>query len=435
MIPIPERVDHSESEERFATLFYRSPVALILTSMADGRIVDVNDAYCRLVGYPREELIGRTTLEIGLWANPSDRQKVVDLLQRDGRVRQLEIALRRPTGENRHLEVSFEATRLNGQDCFISTALDVTERMLATNALLEREKLFRHVTRMTSDLFYTCALENDGYFKLKWLGGNAMRLFGISNEALQELGCWRGFVVEADLPLFDRHITDLRPKEIGKAELRIQHKDGTIFHVRSFSEVETDAEGGHHRLFGALEDVTDRVLLEQKLEHQAHTDALTGLVNRGHFLELAAKELPRARRYRNPVSIAMLDLDYFKAINDSHGHESGDHVLKRFAAICRASLRESDLLARIGGEEFVILFPETTCEKAREVAERIRENVAAATVPSAQGEAIRFTTSIGIAELSESDKNIDALISRADRVLYEAKRSGRNRTCVAPLPA
>jgi diguanylate cyclase (GGDEF)-like protein/PAS domain S-box-containing protein len=430
----PEGGDRSEPEERFAALFYCSPVALVLTSMTDGRIVDLNDAYCQLVGYRREELVGHTSLELGLWADSADRQKVLELVHRDGRVRQLEIALRTRSGEIRHLEVSFEATRLNGEDCFISTAIDVTARMQAASALAERERLFRHVTRMTSDLFYTCQRGGDGYFRVKWLGGDASRLFGISNEALQALGCWRDFVVDADLPLFERNVTDLGPGEFSKTELRIRHKDGTIFHVLCLAEVEADADGCH-RLFGALEDITERVRLEQQLEHQAHTDALTGLVNRGYFLDLAEKELSRARRYRNPFAIAMLDLDCFKAINDAHGHESGDRVLKEFAAICRDSLRESDLLARIGGEEFVILFPETTREKAAEVAERIREGVAATTVIAAQGGTIRFTASIGIAELAAIDKNIDALMGRADRALYEAKRSGRNRTCVAAAPA
>lgn len=429
MIPHPEGLGRSEAEERFAALFYCSPVALVLSSIDDGRILDVNDAYCQLIGYRREELIGQTTLGLGLWADPADRQRVFELFRRDGRVRDFELVLRTRAGDLRYLAASFEATRLNGKDCFISTAIDITERRQASIALAERERLFRHVTRMTSDLFYTCERDAEGYFRVKWLGGNAAHLFGISNEALQALGCWRSFVVDADLPLFDRNVTDLAPGEFGKTELRIRSKDGSIFHVLSFAEVEAGEEG-RHRLFGALEDITERIRLEQQLEHQAHTDSLTGLVNRGHFLELAERELSRARRYPNSVAIAMLDLDYFKAINDSHGHESGDRVLQKFAAICRDSLRESDLLARIGGEEFVILFPETTCEKAREVAERIREGVAAATVPAVDGAAIRFTVSIGITELAAADRNIDGLMGRADRALYEAKRSGRNRTCI-----
>jgi diguanylate cyclase (GGDEF)-like protein/PAS domain S-box-containing protein len=433
MIPKAEGVERSESEDRFATLFYCSPVAHLLSARADGRMLDVNEAYCQLVGYRREELIGRTTLELGLWADPQDRLKIIEAYQRDGRVRGLEMAIRTRSGEIRQVEASFEETKLNGIDCFISTALDITERRLAEHALVESERMFRHLTRMTSDLFYTCLRDDDGFFRVRWLGGDAMRPFGISNEELKMLGCWRGFVIPEDQALFDRNTAGLQPGQQGRAELRAVHRDGSVHHLRCFSEVALDSQG-RHRLFGAIEDITERVRLEQQLEYQAHTDSLTGLVNRGHFIELAVKELSRARRYGYPVALAMLDLDYFKAINDSHGHEVGDRVLQQFAALCRDSLRDSDLLARIGGEEFVILFPETTCAAALEVAERIRAATAQAGVAATAGPTVYFTTSIGITEFADVDAGIDALLSRADRALYDAKRSGRNRSCVLPSP-
>jgi diguanylate cyclase (GGDEF)-like protein/PAS domain S-box-containing protein len=433
MFPKPEGLERSESEERFATLFYCSPVAHLLSTKTDGRMLDVNDAYCRLVGYRREELIGRTTRELGLWTDPADREKLLALFQRDGYVKSTELAIRTRTGETRHVEASFEATRLNGVECFISTAIDITERRLAEIALSERERMFRHLTRMTSDLFYTCQRDDQGLFRISWLGGDAMLSFGISNEELQALGCWRGFVIHEDQSLFERNVTGLQPGQTGRAVLRVEHRDGSLRHLSCIAEVVADPQGGH-RLFGALEDITERVRLEQQLEYQAHTDFLTGLVNRGHFLELADRELSRARRYRYPVAVAMLDLDYFKAVNDSHGHEIGDRVLQKFAALCRDSLRDSDLLARIGGEEFVIIFPETNCAAALDVAERIRAATAQADVASAAGQAVVFTTSIGITEFADTDAGIDALLSRADRALYDAKRSGRNRCCVLPAP-
>lgn len=430
MIPKPEGLDRNESEERFAALFYCSPVAHLLSSSTDGRMLDMNEAYCRLVGYRREELIGKTTLELGLWVDPQDRERIMAVYQRDGRVRGFEFAIRTHTGEIRHVDASFEVTRLNGIECFISTAIDITERRLAEIALVERERIFRHVARMTNDLFYTCLRDDGGSFRVKWLGGDARRVFGIDNEILQKMGCWRDFVVEADQPLFDRYITALQPGEIGRIELRVEHEDGSLHHIRSFADVTSDAQG-RHRLFGAVEDITERVRLAQQLEYQAHTDSLTGLLNRGYFLEMAEKELSRARRYHYPVALAMLDLDYFKAVNDSHGHEVGDRVLQEFATICRESLRDSDLLARIGGEEFVILFPETGGEEAGEVAERIRTAVAATRVATPLGHALRFTVSVGIAA-HQPEQNIDGLLSSADRALYDAKRSGRNRCCLTP---
>ena len=165
---------------------------------------------------------------------------------------------------------------------------------------------------------------------------------------------------------------------------------------------------------------------------QAHIDYLTGLNNRGHFMELAEHELSRSIRYEIPLSILMIDIDFFKRVNDSHGHKAGDLVLKKLAEICRLTLREIDILGRIGGEEFAIFLPETNKEKALEVAERLRTNIADTKVlPSGGRMPLSFTISVGLTVLNSKEDTLDALLSRADNLLYEAKNSGRNRVCAA----
>jgi diguanylate cyclase (GGDEF)-like protein len=196
--------------------------------------------------------------------------------------------------------------------------------------------------------------------------------------------------------------------------------------------VEPDPAGGqHHRLYGAVQDFTERMTLMQRFERQAQRDFLTGLINRGHFLELAEKELARVRRYGGALSIAMIDLDHFKQVNDTYGHATGDQVLKAFATVGQRVLRESDLLGRMGGEEFAILFPETSAQQAFDVADRLREAVAATDIPSLQGASIRITVSIGIASMIDAKTSVDQLLNLADGALYQAKSEGRNRTLVA----
>ena len=129
------------------------------------------------------------------------------------------------------------------------------------------------------------------------------------------------------------------------------------------------------------------------------------------------------------MSIAMLDLDNFKAVNDTYGHEVGDRVLRQFADIARSVLREVDIMGRLGGEEFAVFFPETKGTNALEVAERLRESIANAAISLEHGRPFRISVSIGITPFLTTDQNIDILLSRADQALYEAKRSGRNRTC------
>jgi diguanylate cyclase (GGDEF)-like protein len=166
-----------------------------------------------------------------------------------------------------------------------------------------------------------------------------------------------------------------------------------------------------------------------ELERRAYSDYLTGLANRRHFLELAENELTRTLRYGRELSILMLDVDRFKQVNDTYGHKVGDIVLQRLSAICSATLRNVDIVGRIGGEEFAVQLPETGGEQAMEAAERLRAAIAAAHVSLGSGLPLRFTVSIGVATLSGKDSNIDMLLNQADQALYQAKNEGRNRVC------
>lgn len=167
-----------------------------------------------------------------------------------------------------------------------------------------------------------------------------------------------------------------------------------------------------------------------KLERLATVDPLTGVWNRRHFLELAAVELGRARRHNRHFSVFLLDLDHFKAVNDGHGHAAGDEVLRATVARTQASLRTSDQIARFGGEEFVVLLPETDAEGARIVAERVRAAIAATPV-MVEGAAIRITASLGVASWTADEPSVEQTLRRADSALYEAKQAGRDQVCAA----
>jgi len=170
--------------------------------------------------------------------------------------------------------------------------------------------------------------------------------------------------------------------------------------------------------------------MHEQLLELALTDPLTGVFNRRAFLERAEGELARTRRTGRPLSALMCDIDHFKRINDTHGHAAGDEALKRFAACCRAHLRVSDVLGRLGGEEFAILLPETGAGEAVLVAERLREAVAGLEVES---EEARFglTVSIGATAFLCGADTVDRALARADEALYRAKTGGRNRVELA----
>lgn len=162
----------------------------------------------------------------------------------------------------------------------------------------------------------------------------------------------------------------------------------------------------------------------------ATTDSLTGLPNRRGFELLAGQALQEARRDRKPLAALMLDLDHFKLLNDTYGHQAGDQVLQGFAQNLREGLRQSDIICRWGGEEFIILLKDTGNATAQRLAEKVRSEVAARRYPY-RGVNLQVTTSIGLADMHPDD-SLDSLIDRADRGLYRAKQSGRNCVCVEP---
>ncbi len=172
-----------------------------------------------------------------------------------------------------------------------------------------------------------------------------------------------------------------------------------------------------------LKDALDRI------QFLATRDSLTGLINRGHLTELLEREAQRHRRGRTRVSIALMDLDGFKSINDQHGHACGDEVLKAFARAASSTVRVCDALGRWGGEEFLLVMPDTGLEAARAGTERVRATIEALAVQQDR-QCVSFTLSAGVAEVI-GDESIEALVERADRALYEAKSSGRNRVVAA----
>jgi diguanylate cyclase (GGDEF)-like protein len=166
----------------------------------------------------------------------------------------------------------------------------------------------------------------------------------------------------------------------------------------------------------------------------ARTDPLTGLANRRHFDEQLARIIGESLKYGAPASLIVADVDHFKAVNDTYGHEAGDEVLKAVAAIFMSCVRAEDVCARYGGEEIAILLPETTVARAQEVAERVRRAIELKLVHHNEN-AIPVTTSFGVAGYPESTAIRDGLFPAADRALYEAKAGGRNRVQVAaPAP-
>ncbi len=231
----------------------------------------------------------------------------------------------------------------------------------------------------------------------------------------------KAFAVPADQTRF--HVAEqtalIRTGDERPVDIRLANGDV----IRSRCKVLAD--GGRMLTYG---NVSDLVRSADEMAELAMTDALTGIYNRRHFMARLDSEWKRFRRYERPLSLLLLDIDHFKSINDRYGHDVGDQVIVAVARLCGMQTRDSDVAARIGGEEFAILLPETGLLDARIVAERLRVAVAERPLASSAGP-IAVTVSIGTACADSNRPTRPNLMKRADEALYAAKRGGRN--CVA----
>lgn len=222
--------------------------------------------------------------------------------------------------------------------------------------------------------------------------------------------------------------------EVWQGDLTNRRKNGELF-VEAISIAPVrNRQGAIGYFMGIWQDVTERKWTEEewikkahKFELQSRTDDLTGLFNHGQILAELSKEFERADRYGRPLAAMMIDIDNFKLVNDRYGHLAGDKLLKTYAAVIRKSIRKIDIAGRFGGDEFLVILPESNAETAELVARRIIENVQQYK-KEVIGDEINVTASIGmLARDAESRENAAVFIERVDQALYHAKRSGKNR--------
>jgi diguanylate cyclase (GGDEF)-like protein/PAS domain S-box-containing protein len=307
---------------------------------------------------------------------------------------------------------------------YVSIQEDVTERRRAEEALQQQKRFSEDIVNSLPGIFYM--LDVEGRFIR--VNPRCMEVTGYSWNELEHMTALDFFAAK-DRNLIAEKMRNVYEQGDSSVEAELFTRYGR--RIPYYFTGHRTTIGGQTYLVGIGTDITKRHALELELERQAHTDALTGLPNRRYFIEQAELEVARAKRYGKLLSVLMLDLDEFKTINDRYGHQVGDLVLYKVGEVCRNRLREVDVIGRIGGEEFAILLPETDVEHAVEVAERLRQDIAATEIRPEPEKLLAITASIGIATLAAKETDVDRLLNFADQAMYEAKRNGRNRVCIA----
>lgn len=381
----------------------------------DLRYQFVNKYYEELYSIPAESVIGKRVPDL-IGKETYEKVRSNYQMALSGQETSIEVDYQSPHKGLRRLSAHYLPHIYNGAvEGIILLILDQTESYKANR---ERDRFF------TLSLDMMCITDFKGRFR--HANPACIRFLGWTEQELKN-NTWHNLFHEEDLQRLGDAVTRLNANQIVKSfETRLKHKDGTYRWI-SFNALPLREED---TIYVVARDITERKQMVDELKHFATVDFLTGADNRRHFMNQGEHEFLRAKRYHHPLSVIMLDIDHFKLINDDHGHAAGDVVLKALAECCRATLRETDIFGRIGGEEFAIVLLETELDHATQTAERLRTALGQELVSTTSG-TIRFTVSIGVATMSQPDGNISELLNRADVALYKAKQQGRNRVIVA----
>ncbi|MCP4340850.1 MAG: PAS domain S-box protein [Desulfobulbaceae bacterium] len=400
-----------------------------------GMLKDWNRAAEHLYGYSPEEVKGTPISSI--YAEQKDFDTLIQELRKKSYLKKYEIDMKNKEGKILPFELSISLLKdkNNNNVGSVCVARDLTERKSIESALRKSEERYREhyiaaketgeryqsLLKSTLDAIVTYDTQSSVTFV-----NNAFRdTFGWE---LSELSKGVPYVPASEQEITRANVMKVIQDGIPLKDFETTRltKQGKLINVNISASLFNDHQGNPAGMVVILRDITKSKTMEAELKRLASTDPLTGADNRRGFLEKGAYELRRAKRYNHPFSFLMMDVDHFKAVNDTYGHQFGDQVLKQLVSKSYNVIRDTDILGRLGGEEFAVILPETNTDTALIVGKRLNQELAKIQIKSDQG-GIRFTVSIGFAMFEKDVDTVETIMARADSALYKAKMAGRNR--------
>ncbi|KDO00351.2 EAL domain-containing protein [Pseudomonas donghuensis] len=406
------------SEEKFAKAFHASPDGLLLSRQSDGLLIEVNEGFCRLTGYDTHMSLDHTSLDLGIWVDLNERRRLLDMLQRDGFVRDFSCHIRRSDGQIRLCELSARPLPIAGVDCMLTIARDITERHLMQEKLQLAATVFENTAEgvLITDTDQRISAVNrafseiTGYSEFEALGQTPRLLASGQHDSAFYVAMWHQLTAEGHW----------------QGEIHNRRKNGEVYPSWLTISAVRSSERGITHFVAVFADISSLKHAQAKLDYQAHHDPLTGLPNRTLFESRLQAAINCAQASQRQGAVLFLDLDRFKHINDSLGHPVGDLLLKAIAQRLKDQVRDIDTVARLGGDEFIILLP--GLHQPSDAGHIAHKLLACFGAPFQAGEHEFFTSaSIGTSLYPQDGTDVASLIRNADAAMYRSKAKGRNR--------
>jgi diguanylate cyclase (GGDEF)-like protein/PAS domain S-box-containing protein len=425
-----KNIEHEkELENKFLKIFRNNPAPMAITDIEDYLFVDVNDSFLQSLGYAREDIIGKNVRKVKIFKDNISYESVKKQILNGVEIKNISVRVNKSDGTVIDGILFGEIIISDGRQLLVSVFVDVSEQVNLYKVVNEQKLRLEHIIDSIRagtwewDLITDKMIIND-----KWA-----EIIGYTVEELRPItiNTWKKFVqmddyVKAQI-LFNEHFD--RVTEFYEAEFRMRHRSGNWIWILSKGKVTHWSEDGKPlRMFGTHTDITELKLMQQQIREVSIKDSLTGLYNRRYFIEYLSHMLEEYNREKNDFSIALVDIDHFKKVNDNYGHLCGDYILKEFSDILVDSLRSYDIVARYGGEEFIVICKNSNRENSVNIMRRILARLREHTFVYDEKE-IRITFSGGVADADEvlhKGASVESIIDIADQRLYQAKNSGRD---------
>ena len=457
------------SQEKYSKAFKSSPTSILITREIDGKFLEVNESFLVLTGYTRKELMDQNMASLNMWANPEDRQTMIKQLRKEGSLKNYEFDGVIRSGEIRRILFSGELIKIGNEDCILSILLDITDRKQIESVLQMRLRLWEYAAdHSTLELmqktldeielltrskigFFHLVNEVDDTLLLQAWSTNTKENFckaesGGMHYPIADAGVWCDGVRQKKSIIHNNYATLENRKGLPDGHAMVTREmvvpvfeNNKIVAVLGVGNKEIDYTHTDLEFVEFVSNIVWNIIrekqadekietLNKRLEELAMTDELTKIPNRRAFFNRGTEEVMRAARYHLPLSVIMLDIDEFKKINDTYGHEMGDDALQCVANTIKVNVREVDIIGRLGGEQFGILLPSNNAIEAYHLAERLRISIQ--NHRCLQQKSVSITASFGVSEFNDQIKTLDDLLRNADSAMYQAKRTGRNKVII-----